>query len=283
MDLTNKKFGEWLALYSLKKNGRIYWHCKCDCGEERDVLQYSLTSGKSTGCGHNKKKGHYKLDLTGQKFGSLTAIKPTDKRDNNAIVWLCKCDCGNFVEWDTGRLKQTKNPNCGCLKDLTGQRFGKIVIQKRVQNLRKNSRDIIWQYKCDCGNCSTASGTDLRQGKVLSCGCIKSIGEQNIINCLNKNNIIYKKEYVFNDLKDKNYLRYDFAIFDKNNNLIRLIEFDGNQHYDKNNSFYSESTKKHDLMKNEYAKKNNIPLVRIPYKERDNINLDIILGDKYLL
>ena len=38
MDLTNKKFGEWLALYSLKKNGRIYWHCKCDCGEERDVL-----------------------------------------------------------------------------------------------------------------------------------------------------------------------------------------------------------------------------------------------------
>ena len=27
----------------------------------------------------------------------------------------------------------------------------------------------------------------------------------------------------------------------------------------------------------------NIPLVRIPYKERDNITLDLIMGDKYLI
>lgn len=36
-------------------------------------------------------------------------------------------------------------------------------------------------------------------------------------------------------------------------------------------------------MKNKYCLINNIPLVRIPYWERDNITLDIILGDKYLV
>ena len=35
------------------------------------------------------------------------------------------------------------------------------------------------------------------------------------------------KEYSFEDLKDKKKLRFDFAIFDKNNKLIKLIEFDG--------------------------------------------------------
>ena len=38
MDLCNQKFGEWTALYSIKKDKRIYWHCKCSCGNERDVL-----------------------------------------------------------------------------------------------------------------------------------------------------------------------------------------------------------------------------------------------------
>ena len=36
-------------------------------------------------------------------------------------------------------------------------------------------------------------------------------------------------------------------------------------------------------MKNEYALSHNIPLVRIPYWERDNITLEMILEDKYLI
>ena len=38
-----------------------------------------------------------------------------------------------------------------------------------------------------------------------------------------------------------------------------------------------------DKKKNEFAKSKNIPLVRIPYWERDNITLDMILGNKYLI
>jgi len=57
-------------------------------------------------------------------------------------------------------------------------------------------------------------------------------------------------------------LRFDFAIF-KDGQLTHLIEFDGIQHFDKNNNFYSESTVKHDQMKNDYCIKNNIKLIRL--------------------
>lgn len=280
MDLCNQKFGEWTALYSIKKDKRIYWHCKCSCGNERDVLQYSLTSGKSTSCGHNTKKGKYFKDLSNQKFGELLVLEKTNKRDNGSIVWKCQCSCGNIVYWDGGRLQQTKHPHCGCLKSLIGQKFEKLTVINECG--RSQSRDIVWECECECG-AHVFNTTHALRGGVMSCGCIKSIGEYNISKCLTENNINYKKEYIFPDLKDKSYLRYDFAIFD-NDNLIRLIEFDGKQHYEENfffSNFFDLQNK--DNIKNEYAKQHNIPLVRIPYTERDNININLLLGDTYLI
>lgn len=51
-------------------------------------------------------------------------------------------------------------------------------------------------------------------------------------------------------------------------------------------NFFKDSLEKrqaHDHIKNEYAKSHNIPLVRIPYTELDNISLDMIMGDKFLI
>ena len=41
--------------------------------------------------------------------------------------------------------------------------------------------------------------------------------------------------------------------------------------------------KNRDEKKNKWASDNNIPLVRIPYWERDNITIEMITGDKYLV
>ena len=48
-------------------------------------------------------------------------------------------------------------------------------------------------------------------------------------------------------------------------------------------SIYDNGELKNDLNKNKLAKEKNIPLIRIPYWERDNINLSLIIGDKYLI
>lgn len=37
------------------------------------------------------------IDLTGQRFGHLTAIRPTDQRRKGATVWEWRCDCGATV------------------------------------------------------------------------------------------------------------------------------------------------------------------------------------------
>lgn len=57
----------------------------------------------------------------------------------------------------------------GKLKDLTGQRFGKLVVIK--VSGRDRFRHIIWECLCDCGKTSFPLGTSLVTGKTNSCGC----------------------------------------------------------------------------------------------------------------
>ncbi len=59
------------------------------------------------------------------------------------------------------------------LIDLTGQRFGRLTIIKRMEN--KNGHPW-WLCKCDCGNEKCVSGDNLRNGSTQSCGCLKSKG-----------------------------------------------------------------------------------------------------------
>ena len=61
----------------------------------------------------------------------------------------------------------------------------------------------------------------------------------------------------------------------------------GEQHFSATGGWNDENNlilvQKHDKKKNEYALSHNIPLVRIPYWERDNITMEMINGDKYLV
>lgn len=66
IDITGKTFGKWTVLYKTDKRntgGVIYWHCKCECGKEKDVLGTSLRSGRSLSCGlhSNISKGNVKI------------------------------------------------------------------------------------------------------------------------------------------------------------------------------------------------------------------------------
>jgi hypothetical protein len=121
----------------------------------------------------------------------------------------------------------------------------------------------------------------LRAGHTTSCGYVKSVGEMRINTLLSQANINYTTQYAV--FIDKAYYRFDCAILDNDNNLIRLIEFDGEQHYKESNYYDYQTIHRNDLRKNQYCKDNNIPLVRIPHWERDNISLDLIFGDKYLI
>lgn len=55
------------------------------------------------------------------------------------------------------------------LIDLTGQRFGRLVVLKRSDNIGKKPA---WVCKCDCGNEKIVTGGNLKSGHVSSCGCL---------------------------------------------------------------------------------------------------------------
>ena len=51
-DITDKTFGYWTVLYRVdNRYGKVYYHCRCRCGVERDVCSQKLRTGQSTSCG----------------------------------------------------------------------------------------------------------------------------------------------------------------------------------------------------------------------------------------
>ena len=107
--------------------------------------------------------------------------------------------------------------------------------------------------------------------------CKNSRGELSIRKLLIDNNIIFKQEKIFNDCKDQTYLPFDFYLKDYN----LCIEFDGKQHFEISDFFGGEcgfkKRQKHDQIKNQYCKDNNIDLIRIRYDENINDKLGSIL------
>lgn len=55
-------------------------------------------------------------------------------------------------------------------KDITGQRFGRLVVQERAG--RRGSR-ALWRCRCDCGKDHVVAGIYLRDGRSTSCGCFQ--------------------------------------------------------------------------------------------------------------
>ena len=232
-DLTGLKFNRLTVLYrSPSRNGKTYWHCKCDCGKELDVWAPDLKSG------HTKSCGCYKNEVS---------IKNIIKKDY-AI---------------DERLQHI------------GEHFGKLTIID-ITNEKNSSGKYLYKCKCDCGSSiiKLVDYTSLSSGHTSSCGCLISKGEYLIERILQQNNIPYEKQKIFSDLPRK---RFDFFV---NNQYV--IEYDGKQHfisYDSGwNSFENmKLTQERDKEKNLFCKRNNIPIIRIPYTHYDNICLEDLL------
>lgn len=177
-DLSGQRFGKLFVIRdSLKRNENhnIYWLCRCDCGNEKEITGCNLRN-KTQDCSCVKS---FTQNLTGRKFEKLLVIEPAAKKDkHNHARWLCKCDCGNFVEVYAYHLKSKTQPtkSCGCLlgnkKDITNRTFG---ILKAIKPLFINkNRAVVWLCECGCGEKRQISASSLLTGNSKSCGCVNN-------------------------------------------------------------------------------------------------------------
>ena len=54
--------------------------------------------------------------------------------------------------------------------DLTGQRFGRLTVEKRAGTSQNGN--VLWACKCDCGNITVVKGYSLKNSITRSCGCL---------------------------------------------------------------------------------------------------------------
>ena len=93
---------------------------------------------------------------------------------------------------------------------------------------------------------------------------------------LTNKKVNFKRQFSFKDLiGDSGLLKFDFAVLDSKENILYLIEYQGEQHYFPIEHFGGqeryEKQIKFDNLKREYCLKNNIPLLEISYKDKNKI------------
>lgn len=214
-----------------------------------------------------------RVDLTGKQFGQLIPFEYI-----KGGKWKCKCSCGNETIVDTRNLNSGHTQSCGCkikasknVYDMNNYENEHIKVLQRAGS--DNQQIALWKCICKhCGNIFITRGSTIRNGETKSCGCVHSYNEQKIIKMLIDNNITFSTQYTFSDLKGVGgrSLRFDFAIFNQDNTLSHLIEYNGLQHYEKPEGKWGlqyNNLVENDKRKIEYCKKNNIKLKIIKYNE----------------
>lgn len=121
----------------------------------------------------------------GDRFGRLVIQSIGLANSKRHSRWSCLCDCGNSKLVTGNDLRRGFVLSCGCLaqdrvremglareQDLTGKRFERLVVQRRVNS--PNPAATMWECRCDCGNTVSCYGSNLRRGGNKSCGCGKA-------------------------------------------------------------------------------------------------------------
>lgn len=241
-DLTNQRFGKLTVLYRVGSNARqsSIWHCRCDCGKEKDILGTSLVAGLTQSCGclrsetttqKNLKKSDIKI---GQAYNYLIPIKflglkyATENSQKQRSYYLCKCKlCGNEIEVTSNSLISGATKSCGCCNVS----YGELQIENFLKN---NNIQYIKEYKFN----------DLIDKRCL--------------------------RFDFAILNDKKELLFLLEYDGKQHFLEGCTgRFEGKY----------EEIHQHDLLKNNYCLTNNIKLVRINYKEKLEERLEEIFHE----
>lgn len=176
-DLTGVKFGDWKVISEVKRESmktadgkkvKRKWLCECKCGNTKEVLQYSLTNGKSTGCGHDTNKQF--IDLTGKTFGDWKVLE----YNKQTLRWICQCSCDKIAELTGYQLRNGLSSSCGHsttgFKDITKMMFGEWEVIRKSPIQMENGVTF-WECKCSCGTIRDISSYVLRNGVSKSCGC----------------------------------------------------------------------------------------------------------------
>ena len=284
-----------LTPYSVmsSSNKKAWWQCSNNLEHE---WQATINS-RNSGCGCPYCSGFYPTKENNLLINNPELCKEWDYSKNNKIpeeycsgtpksVWW-KCFKGH--EWKASISSRNTGVGCPyCAGHLPTDDYNLLVVNPKLcedwdytKNIKKpedytpGANQKVWWICKECGY----EWESVISSRNIGIGCPKcniSKGEKQLDKILTQYNIPHDSQYTFDDLRGvgNGLLKFDVPVFwDDNKTQLRLlIEYDGEFHYKKifKNDGY-ENLKIHDKLKNQYCKKHNIKLLRIPYWDFDNI------------
>ena len=136
------RVGRWTVLREVRKNGKLYYGCRCDCGTVREVYSRSLENGASRSCGclRGEMKAAEAMDLTGRRFGKLVVLRRDSRKDGGNWYWICECDCGNRKSIrGTSLVREGGTRSCGCDQRKVASETGrKTVAENARRQIERN-------------------------------------------------------------------------------------------------------------------------------------------------
>lgn len=216
------------------------------------------------------------MPVVGKTYGHLTVVERAENHvspnGTEFSQWLCICDCGNTVKVLGSSLVTGHTKSCGCLSRrykvpdeiMLNRRFGRLVVESRAPSHKIPSGSVydMWNCVCDCGNHTVSFGRNLRNGRIVSCGCNRVVmqaaakwtpkAEIWARKYLDGRGIPYEYQHTFPGLEGPNggLLSYDFWLKD----FGILLELNGLQHYKPIDWFGGETTFRKQIA-NDEAKK----------------------------
>lgn len=236
---------------------------------------------KKAGDFHKKSEKDF-LDKVREVHGDNYKVLSSYKGDREYVEVL-HVECGKT--WNI--IPNALQKGVGCTYCKGKHRKTTEQYKKEIKEKTNGAYEVIGEYinahtpikirhiENNCNHEFTGTPNSLMYA--MTCGaCYGSGGEKIIAAYLKKNNLNFSTQYTFDDCRNVYPLKFDFAILNSTNKVVKLIEFDGRQHFEPVDWWGGEeefkNNKIRDSIKDNYCEKNNIPLIRIPYWEFKNIN-----------
>lgn len=277
-----KQFNKTVICEVKNKYTNRYFKIRCDiCGYEKIDKMHRFGGCKVCGINRQKSNNDEFLVKAEKIYGKKFSYFLKDYVNSKSKITIKCNDCENIF---TRRINDhLLGRECNfCLRIRKKSNTEDFILKANIVHQGKYDYSLVnysnsdTKIKIKCSICKTVflqnpsnhlSGQGCRK-------CNESKGENKISYYLDKNNIQFISQKKFETLRDVNFLRFDFYLSDLN----LLIEYDGIGHYIPCFGFTLEQKQKtlegcqrRDKIKDEWALKNNIPLLRIPYWDFNRI------------
>ena len=268
--------GSWVATFKCLNCGEIF----------QNRINRVVDGTKGCSCG----KKSPAANLAGSVKGVWKIIERAPSREGRRdAYWKCQCViCGKEFESNTANINRRDHAYCDHQGNSLGGRIPSLSVGMIFGNLtvKEYLGDRQWKCQCTCGRFTTKRTDLLTTGKVYACPICSGVskGEAKLYDLLTNMDIDFEQQKTFDTcrFKDTNALaKFDFFLSDLN----ILIEYNGEQHYGYhvsngkpgwNNEENFKATQERDRQKIEWCKKNDFPLLIIPYTDFNILDEDYL-------